>query len=246
MEEAPMILTDFDALTFDCYGTLIDWETGITAAVGAWLEGRGAARQPDAVLEAFADIENRLEADHPSLLYSDLLAAVLKEMGGRWGIACDDAEAAAFGASVPDWPAFADSAQALRTLKGHFKLVILSNVDRDSFAGSNRRLGAPFDRVLTAQDIGSYKPDPRNFETMVAALADMGVEKSRILHVAQSRFHDHVPAKKMGLATAWIDRRHAKSGTGATQAAEDVWPDFTFTSLAGLVEAHQAALAERL
>jgi len=235
-----MTLTDFDALTFDCYGTLIDWESGILAAVRPWLADRGAAREAEDILETFADIENRLEAEQPAMLYPHILAAVMKEMSGRWGVTCGDAQAAAFGASVPDWPAFPDSAEALAYLKRHYRLVILSNVDRASFGGSNRRLGVDFDRVLTAQDIGSYKPDRRNFEHMLKELSQMGIEKSRILHVAQSRFHDHAPAKKLGLATAWIDRRHGKRGAGATlPVTDEIMPDFTFTSMAGLVAQHK-------
>ena len=151
------------------------------------------------------------------------------------------AEAAAFGASVGDWPAFPDSADALAYLKGHFQLVILSNVDRKSFAGSNRRLGVEFDQILTAEEIGSYKPDLRNFEYLLARAGEAGVAKGELLHVAQSLFHDHVPANRMGIASAWIDRRHDKPGGGAT-IVPDPMPhyDFRFTSMRALADAHRA------
>jgi len=153
----------------------------------------------------------------------------------------DEVEAAKFGASVGDWPAFPDTVEALSYLKQHFKLVILSNVDRMSFAGTNRRLGVEFDYIFTAQDIGSYKPDLRNFEYLLTKLGENGIDKSKLLQVAQSLFHDHVPANRMGIPSAWIDRRHGKAGGGAT-VLPDPMPhlDFRFTSLGELADAHRA------
>ena len=151
-----------------------------------------------------------------------------------------EAAHARFGASVPDWPAFSDSAASLRYLRQHYQLVILSNVDRQSFSGSNERLGVAFDAVYTAQDIGSYKPDPANFDYMLAQMAARGVQPGAILHTAQSLFHDHAPAKQRGLATAWIDRRHDQPGWGATAPSPGARYDFRFTSLADMVAAHQA------
>ena len=157
-----------------------------------------------------------------------------------------DADAGAdlrFGASVPDWPAFPDSAAALAYLKQHYKLVILSNVDRVSFAGSNRRLGVEFDAIYTAQDIGSYKPDPRNFAYMLDRLQERGIGPAQILHTAQSLFHDHAPAKRAGLASCWIDRRHAAVGWGATPPPPaGAGYDFRFTSMAAMADAHRAAI----
>ncbi|MBS0562102.1 MAG: HAD hydrolase-like protein, partial [Proteobacteria bacterium] len=162
-----------------------------------------------------------------------------------WGVDATEEEHRRFGASVPDWPAFPDSAEALAYLKRHYKLVILSNVDRVSFAGSNKRLGVEFDAIYTAQDIGSYKPDPRNFQYMLDKLAGQGIGKADILHTAQSLFHDHVPAKRFGLAGAWIDRRADQGGGwGATaKPAEDARYDFRFTSLAEMAEAHRREAA---
>ncbi len=232
-----MELRDFAALTFDCYGTLIDWESGILAALAPWLERQGIDAAPGEVLAAFAECESRHQAAAPTALYPEILSRVLKDMGKRWGVPVSGAEAAAFGASVADWPAFADSSQALAYLKGHYKLVILSNVDRGSFAASNARLGVEFDAVLTAGDIGSYKPDRRNFQYMLDALDSMGIDKERILHVAQSLFHDHVPAKEMGLATMWIDRRGGADGWGATMPPQtEVKPDYRAESMAAFAE----------
>ncbi len=236
-----MRLHDFRVLTFDCYGTLIDWESGIFTALGSLLAKVPAPLGRDAVLEAFARHESAQEAETPRMRYSDLLAKVHGRLAAEWGVTADEAAAQRFGASVPDWPTFADSAAALAALKQHYQLVVLSNVDRESFAGSNRKLGVVFDAVYTAEDIGSYKPDPANFRYMNEHLAERGVRKSEILHTAQSLFHDHVPAKRSGLATAWIDRRHGVAGFGATMPPpEDARYDFRFPSLAAMVEAYRA------
>jgi 2-haloacid dehalogenase len=238
-----MNLTDFKVLTFDCYGTLIDWETGIWHALAPLVAKAGGGRIRDAALEDFARHEVAQEEATPSLPYAQLLSAVYQRLGQEWGVAVTRAEADRFGASVPEWPEFPDSAPALQYLKRHYKLVILSNVDRASFRGSNARLRVDFDAVYTAQDIGSYKPDPRNFEYLLRRLReDFGLDKPDILHTAQSLFHDHVPAKRLGLATAWIDRRHASGGWGATAAPPGTPQyDFRFESLAALAEAHQNA-----
>ena len=168
----------------------------------------------------------------PALRYSDLLARVHHRLAEEWRVSAKEEEHRAFGRSVPDWPAFPDSPVALAYLKQHYKLVILSNVDRESFSGSNARLGVAFDAIYTAEDIGSYKPNPRNFEYMLEALKAKGIGRQDILHTAQSLFHDHAPAKRLGLATAWIDRRHNQTGWGATPAAVSTEYDFRFTSLA--------------
>jgi 2-haloacid dehalogenase len=234
-----MILSDFKVLSFDCYGTLIDWEAGMLDALRPLRERSGIG--PDELLEAYGSVEHEVEEAFPALAYSQLLERVHAGLSERFGLAPDPTEAAAFGASVGDWPAFPDSAEALAYLKQHFKLIILSNVDRKSFAGSNRRLGVEFDAILTAEEIGSYKPDLRNFEYLLARVGEMGIAKSELLHVAQSLFHDHVPANQLGLASAWIDRRHGKPGGGAT-TVPDPMPhfDFRFNSMAELAGAHRA------
>jgi 2-haloacid dehalogenase/putative hydrolase of the HAD superfamily len=239
-----MRLTDFKVLSFDCYGTLIDWETGICAALQPLAARSGQAFTRDQLLEAHARHEAAQEAATPELRYADLLARVHDRIAGEWGLAPDPEESRAYGLSVRDWPAFPDSAAALQYLKRHYQLVILSNVDRESFKASNARLQVAFDHIFTAQDIGSYKPDPRNFEYLTGRLAEAGFQRQEILHTAESLFHDHVPANRAGLASAWIHRRAGQAGHGATHAPE-VMPhyDFHFTSLADMVQAHQNELA---
>ena len=235
-----MRLTEFRVLTFDCYGTLIDWESGIFTALQPLL-GKAASPLPrDVALETFARHESAQEAATPSMIYSELLATVHRRMAGELGLPTTEAEDRHFGASVPDWPAFPDSAASLQYLKQYYQLVILSNVDRESFKGSNQRLGVEFDAVYTAQDVGSYKPDLANFDYMLTHLKARGLERSDILHTAQSLFHDHGPAKRRQLASAWIDRRHEQDGWGATMPPpQGAAFDFRFASMAEMVKAHQ-------
>jgi 2-haloacid dehalogenase len=238
-----MRLTDFKVLTFDCYGTLIDWETGIATALAPLLGKGRVARSRADVLAAFARHETAQEAETPAMIYSELLARVHRRLAEEWGITAGDEEHRAFGASVGDWPAFADSAAALLYLKRFYRLVILSNVDRASFARSRKRLAVDFDAVYTAQDIGSYKPDLRNFRYMLDALKTAGHGEREILHVAQSLFHDHAPANSLGLSSAWIDRRQGAEGSGATlPPPAGVHWDFRFAGMAELVETHRSEL----
>jgi 2-haloacid dehalogenase len=233
-------LSDYQVLTFDCYGTLIDWETGIVRAIGPWLEGQGVSATRDQILAAFAAAEAPQQAQTPGLRYPELLARVHAALAKRFGVAPDTAAAHAFGRSIPDWPPFPDSADALAYLKQHYRLVILSNVDRASFAHSARKLGVEFDAVYTAEDVGSYKPDARNFEYMLARLADQGIAREQILHTAESLYHDHIPAKRFGLATCWIHRRAGQAGHGATRPPEvEVSPDFRFATLGEMADAHR-------
>ena len=235
-----MRLIDFKVLTFDCYGTLIDWDTGICRALRPWLQGEGVSSSDDEILEAFARFESAQQAKTPDMRYSELLASVHSDLAIHWGIKPTPEEADRFGKSIPDWPAFSDTAPSLQYLKRRHQLVILSNVDRESFEGSNRRLGVEFDAIYTAEDIGSYKPDPRNFQYMLDRLAEIGIAKSDILHTAQSLFHDIVPAAAFFIATLWIDRRQGKPGRGATPPPlSEVRPEFRFPSLADFAKAHQ-------
>jgi len=237
-----MDIRDFDALTCDCYGTLIDWERGILDVLGPWAGQHGLEVSEDGLLQAFAEFESQHEAATPEKLYPEILQAVLTDVARRFGVDADPAEARAFGRSVRDWPAFPDSAAALSYLKQHYKLAIISNVDRDSFAHSRAKLGVEFDAVITAQDVGSYKPDLRNFEYALERLKALGVERDRILHVAQSLFHDHEPAKALGLRTVWINRRAGRPGWGATcPPRASVRPDLVVNDMAALAAAHRAA-----
>lgn len=235
-----MTLRDFDVLTFDCYGTLIDWESGIVTALQPLVARAEVTADRDTILATFAREEVAQQAETPAMPYSDLLTTVHARLARLWGVAADAGADRRFGASVPDWPAFPDTAGALAYLSQHFRLVVLSNVDHASFAGSVPRLGVAFAAVHTAQDIGSYKPDPRNFRYLLDRLAEQGVAPARVLHVAQSLFHDHAPANAIGLASAWIDRRHDQAGWGATAAppAGVRW-DFRFRTLEELAEAHR-------
>src|ERR1700722_14242080 len=237
-----MKLTDFKVLTFDCYGTLIDWENGIINALQPLLAQSGKTLSRDEVLEAFARHEAAQETETPSMIYSELLAVVYSRIASEWGIQPNVLESNSFGRSVPDWPAFSDSPAALQYLKKHYQLAILSNVDRESFQGSNARLQVEFDYIFTAQDVGSYKPNPRNFEYMIKKLDDAGYQKREILHTAESLFHDHLPANNAGLASAWIYRRHAQEGYGATHPppARPKY-DFLFRSMEEMAKAHQEA-----
>ena len=225
----------FDALTFDCYGTLIDWETGIVAAIRRVLAPRGLEAADDELLEVFAGLEATAEAG-PYLPYRAILDRCVRGVAARYDIEVGDDDAAIFADSVGDWPAFPDSSAALAALATRFRLGVITNCDDDLFARSAARLGTTFDWVVTAQSVGSYKPDPRNFEV---ALARIGLPRERILHVAQSLFHDHVTAGRLGFTTVWIDRRHDRPGSGATPPAEAA-PDATFPDMASFAAAATA------
>ena len=238
-------LTDYRVLTFDCYGTLIDWESGIWDALQPLvMHGGRSDVTREAGLLAFATLEHRHERESPELGYPELLARVHRSIAERFDIETNDALDEAFGASVPLWPAFPDTADALRALKRRYRLVILSNVHRDGFAASNRKLGVEFDAIYTAEDIGSYKPADANFEYLLAHLkSDFGLDKSDILHTAQSLHHDHTPAKRFGLANAWIDRQRLSEGGswGATEKVEAMpETDFVFFSMQEMADAVQA------
>jgi len=226
-------LSRFEVLSFDCYGTLIDWEAGIAAGLRAVLEPRGIDAGDEDLLERYARHEAAVEAG-PYAPYREVLARSLRGVCAELGVEPTGPEASAFGGSVGAWPAFPDSSGALARLASRYRLAVITNCDDDLFVASNRRLGVTFDWVITAEQVGSYKPSERNFEV---AFERIGVPRGRILHVAQSLFHDHVPAKRLGLATAWIDRRHDRPGSGATPPASAtpdlVAPDMaTFADLA--------------
>ena len=233
-----MDLTDFDALSFDCYGTLIDWESGIAAVLAPWARAAGLELSGEALLELYATHEARIEAEHGQWLYPDVLAETFAALGRQLEVPVPAQAMAALARSVPSWPPFPDSSAALARLGTRYKLVVVSNVDRESFAGSSAALGVSFDAVVTAQDVGSYKPAPANFEALLAAVAGLGIAPGRLLHVAQSLFHDHVPAKAFGLSTVWINRRAGRPGWGATPRPQGaVAPDWEFASMADFAEA---------
>ena len=223
----------FEALTFDCYGTLIDWETGILAALRPILAWRGVEPPDDELLARFASSEAAAEAG-PYRRYREILGLALEGIavglrhragGGRAG------SVRRLGRRLARLPRF-DA--ALARLHERFRLGVITNCDDDLFARSAERLATTFDWVVTAQQVGGYKPDPRNFEV---AFERIGLPRERILHVAQSLFHDHVPAKRLGLTTVWIDRRAGRPGSGATPAAAEATPDATFPDMASFAAA---------
>ena len=232
-----MELRDFTVLSFDCYGTLIDWDAGLSAQL------RRIAPDLDEhdALQRYAAIEAEIEHSHPTMLYREVVAATAARFGEDLGQVVSPELAANIGGSIGAWPPFPDSVQALANLKQQCTLIVLSNVDRESFAGSAALLGDPFDAVLTAEDIGSYKPDQRNFEALMAHVDGIG-GTGKHLHVAQSLFHDHAPAKAMGMPTAWINRRSTKIGEGASGPALDVVPDWEFPDMRSFTA---ALLADR-
>jgi len=228
----PIDFKGVDALTFDCYGTLIDWEAGLAAAFRPVLEAHGVTTDHEDLLARYARHEAAAEAG-PYRRYREVLAGGLRGVADELGFTPTAEEIAAFSGSVGDWPAFADSVDALARLKRRFRLGVITNCDDDLFAASNRQLGVEFDWIVTAQQVGSYKPSEANF---LAAFDRLGLARDRIVHVAQSLFHDHVPAKRLGLTTVWIDRRHDRTGSGATPPA-DASPDARYPDMASFAEA---------
>ncbi len=232
----------YKALTMDCYGTLIDWESGIWDALQPLLHHntrRDITRQ--LALEAYAVIESNQQAQTPGMIYPQILQNVFMTFARQFDLETTNQLNQDFGTSVAHWPAFPDAADALRRLQQHFKLVIVSNIDNKSFAASNKKLGVTFDAIYTAQDMGAYKPTPANFDYMLDKLkADHNIHPGEILHTAQSLFHDHVPAKNIGLTCIWIDRQGLSTSEnwGATARVENrPQVDFIFPTMQALADA---------
>jgi 2-haloacid dehalogenase len=211
---AALDITQFSVLTFDCYGTLIDWESGLLDAFGRLLPRFGVAVD-DSLLALFAALESRLEAG-PYLRYRSVLRSVLLEMGRTLGFSPASGDADEFADSVGSWPPFADSSAALKALGTRYRIGVISNVDDDLFARSARQLDVQFDWVVTAEQVGAYKPARAMFDV---AIGRIGAPTDRILHVAQSLYHDIGPAKALGLSTVWVNRRSERPGWGATPPA---------------------------
>lgn len=219
-DDPPARLSAFRLLSFDCYGTLIDWERGIWTALQPLAARASCAALREAALAAFARHETAVQQAWPETRYPDVLAEVHRRLAAEWGVTADPELDRAFGASVPSWPVFPDTAAALRILGSFVPLAVLSNVDQASFAATARRLGVRFDAVYTAEQIGCFKPHPAAFRYLLRrAREDFGTGPGEILHVAQSLYHDHVPAAAAGLASAWIDRRGGQGGATARVTA---------------------------
>lgn len=230
-------LTDHQVLSFDVYGTLIDWETGVLEALRPSLP-EDSHHDRQTLLDRFHHWEASYQKSHPDMRYSELLASLLPDLLKDLGITSPPSKDVchAFGASVGTWPAFPDTVDALRRLGNHFKLLVLSNVDRDSFAATNAGplAGVRFDAVLTAQDIGSYKPDPANFRYMLDFVRDRwGFAGKDVLQTAQSQFHDHRPAKQVGVKSVWIVRPGAVMGN--LQTTQEIW-DWRFDTLGQMAD----------
>ncbi|MFL6132211.1 MAG: haloacid dehalogenase type II [Nocardioidaceae bacterium] len=238
-------LTTYKALSFDCYGTLIDWEAGIAAVLSPWARQHELEVTDEELLLAYADNEATVEREIPTALYPEVLATAFRRTGDVLGRPVADEWAQRLGNSVPDWPAFPDSAEALTRLAKHYRLIILSNVHRDGFAGSNKHLHGDFAAIITAEDVGAYKPAENHFRALDTTLPELGLQRSELLHVAQSLFHDHVPARREGLPSVWINRRHDRPGWGATPAPADEWTyDLEFTSMGAFADACDQAFGD--
>jgi len=238
-------LTDFKLLSFDVYGTLIDWERGAIAALEPMLKASNKTDlDPKHILKVYHKLESAQQAENPTQKYSDSLATVHPHMCEELGLNHPTAEESeAFGASIGSWPAFPDSVAALQRLQKHFKLVVLSNVDNASFAQGNAGglEGFKFDAVYTAENIGSYKPDLKNFEYMLRHVKEQfGFEKSEVLQTAQSQFHDHHPAREMGMKSAWIYRPGAIMGN----RDDPVWT-WKFDTLGEMADTVEKELGEQ-
>jgi 2-haloacid dehalogenase len=235
-------LTEYRALSFDCYGTLIDWEAGIAAVLAPWAREEGLDISDEQLLLAYSDNEAAVERDAASVLYPDILAMAFRRTGETLDTPVSDVWAQRLADSVPNWPPFPDSSEALARLGRHYKLIILSNVHRAGFAASNRWLRGEFAAIITAEDVGAYKPADNHFRALDATLADLGVDRRALLHVAQSLFHDHVPANREGLPSIWINRRHDRPGWGATPQPTEEWTfDLEFTSMGEFADAVDGA-----
>ena len=219
----------FEILTFDCYGTLIDWETGILLALGRILCAHGKKSDDAELLGLYGDFEQQSEAGEYRR-YRAVLESVVERFGAHFGFTPCAAENRSLAESLPSWRPWPDTVGALAQLKRRFRLAIVSNIDDDLFAATRSQLGVEFDEVVTAQEAQAYKPSLKLFELV---LSRSGVPAHRVLHVGQSIYHDVIPAHTLGLATVWVNRPSARPGVGAVKAAEAT-PDLTVASLAEL------------
>jgi len=224
----------FKAITFDCYGTLIDWEKGIGDLIAPWLASVAPSVPADLALSAFALMQAKHQQVRPALLYPEVLRRTWRDMERTFGWDRDDDHADMFARSVSAWPPFGDTVQSLHVLSRSYRLAILSNVDNESLKGTLVGLEVPFEFTVTAEDVGSYKPGLPHFRKAIEEFERRGIPQQQVLHVAQSKHHDVKPARELGLASVWVNRRHGKKGSGATLATE-AEPDITVASLKALV-----------
>ena len=225
---------EFDWLSFDCYGTLIDWETGISDAVGATLARRDIHLSRAEILALFAEVEPQIQTGGGYLEYRRVLRRVMAMIGIELGFQFTESDLTCLSDTLPSWPIFADTRPALRAMKSRYRLAIISNVDDDLFAQTARVLEVPFDAVITAEQARSYKPNQRNFDL---ARERMGIDKSRWLHIGESLYHDIEPANRLGISSVWVNRSYGRGGGGGATRPTDAQPDLTVPDLAALVDA---------
>ncbi|MGB9770734.1 MAG: haloacid dehalogenase type II [Candidatus Kapaibacteriota bacterium] len=220
---------NFKLLSFDCYGTLVDWEKGIVESLEPFLVSRGVVIDDEQLLEMYAKYESEIE-NGTYIEYKEVLVEVFNKICGRLSIRINDREKHLLLESFANWEPFPDTISALKSFKKNFKLAIISNVDDDLFKLTQKKLDVEFDYVITAQQVKSYKPSTLIFKY---ALEKFGISKEHILHIAQSIYHDIVPAKSLGITTVWVNRRKGRKGSGATPPAQGK-PDLEVPDLAVL------------
>ncbi len=230
----PLRFADFDAFTFDVYGTLIDWEPTIAAFLTRWAKQSGVDAGSAALIDVYDSIRGPLQRERPADLYPDILRGAFERLCLHYGVTVDKALRAEFAASPATWPPFADTPAALKQLQAHGKLCALSNIDNASLAASCRKMDVKFDIEVTAERVRAYKPALAHFHTALADLAALGIERARVLHVAQSLRADIVPANQLGLRCVWVHRPQGRLGL-AGPGTEGAAPDLTVDSLATLV-----------
>ena len=226
----------FEILTFDCYGTLINWEAGILSALHRILSAHSKKLDAPTLLQLYGDFELRSEQG-PFQPYREVLASVVRQFGAELKFTPSSEDVQSLPASLATWQPWPDTVAALRQLKTRFRLAILSNVDDDLFAATRPKLAVDFDEVITAQQAQAYKPSLKLFEL---ALTRIHTPAHRVLHIGQSVYHDVIPAQSLGLATVWVNRPSARPGVGAVKSAE-AKPDLTVRSLEELAATAIAA-----
>ena len=228
---SPIDVDGVEALTFDCYGTLVDWESGILATLRPVLETHGVERSDSDVLELFGTLESRIQATAFGS-YRSVLEAVMSMLASQLGFAPSQDERTALADELGTWPVFPDTRQALERLASRFKLAIVSNIDDELFAQTQDAIGIQFAEVVTAEQVRSYKPERAHFDE---ALRRLGLDRRQVIHVAQSLFHDIAPASALGLRTLWVRRRASLEGGGATPRA-NATPDHAVDDLASAAD----------
>jgi 2-haloacid dehalogenase len=227
-----MDFSRFTTISFDCYGTLIDWESGILPVLHDVLQNHDQTLSDAAILELYGEFEAQAESG-PYQSYRDVLQAVVRAFANRLHFEASSAEIRSLYESVHAWPPFPDTVRALGELQKRYKLVVISNIDDDLFAQTRKHLGVEFDGVITAQQAKSYKPSINNFQI---ALRTLALSPDRLLHAAQSIYHDVVPARSLGISTVWVNRKSARPGIGAVRASAGR-PDMEVPDLASLAAA---------